>query len=116
MIRIESDIVDAPDQYKGLTDIVRWRAVDEVGSVLARAGFASWGGRRWVFFDMEPATKLQRVAVLYAIRVRMRDMTEVLYSACDATKFATAERVNELLGFAPTGERWGHLGVWKWQK
>ena len=113
MIRIEDDSADAT--YKGLTDIVRWRAVDDAGAVLARAGLASWGGRRWVFFDAHDASPGQRAAIILAIRARMRGMTGPLYSACDHG-FGTAERVNALLGFEPTGDRWGHLGVWIWQR
>lgn len=72
-------------------------------------------GRLWAFLDTKPeVVRSGGMAVVKAVRAALDAVSEPVYVHCHAAKFATAERLLRVLGFAPTDEIIDEKRVWIW--
>lgn len=73
-------------------------------------------GRTWAFLDVKsPEIGTARARLVRALYRALRDHGGPVYVLCDAERFATAERLLDVLRFTPTQETHDGKRIWVWQ-
>lgn len=109
--------------------IVNWsRALERDGTVIAVGGFADddWINSTWLassnwmmwcfLMVYETPSKGETVALIKAMRKALKEYGGTIYSECHPTRFDTAARLHEVLGFKRTGQTQSGKEVWRWNE
>lgn len=121
--RLTAEQMAPAEMPRDFTLLEHWRARDETERDLAVIRVWQWGEHTIATLDVIELSAGRSVRLLLAIRRWLERRGEPVCSAVDKVAHPDAERVNSLLGFAPSDLYVGMDGgatrlmeVWQWHR
>ena len=103
----------SPNEICDFFGLWGWIGIDDNDRVVGIAGFRREGGRVWGFLDLKG--KPPSLTLIRVVKLKLSEIGEPVFVACDEDTHKSAPKLLALLGFAPIDETLLGMRIWKCQ-